>query len=148
MIILLCAAIAGVGLFGYAEQSAVPELTMGAVILAGVCGGISLFVPGKVGVILQVIAHAASVGVYALYESNAANRVARLQINDLLGLLLVVNLMLLAYGLLRLCDYAGSTRRRKLMEQLGIEVPPEDNDPRHPDDRWEQWDDSEDRKRR
>ncbi|MDY3560282.1 hypothetical protein R5W23_001511 [Gemmata sp. JC673] len=116
-------------------------------IAAGVLGLLSFFVNGKVGAGFQVAAHAVSAVMWFVLSGGAPNRQAANATNFGLFLLFVANVGLLLFGLTRLFDHAGAERKRELFNQLGVEVPDDDDDePR--ESKWEEWDASEDRRRR
>ncbi|MDY3551025.1 hypothetical protein R5W24_000098 [Gemmata sp. JC717] len=116
-------------------------------IAAGVLGLLSFFVGGKIGAGFQVAAHVVSVVMWFVLSGGAANRKAADATNFGLFLLFVANVGLLLFGLTRLFDHAGSSRKRELFDQLGVEVP-DDDDEEPRESKWEEWDASEDRRRR
>jgi hypothetical protein len=146
LITLVCGLIAGAQLFSHADQTPVPPLATALLLVVGACAALALPVGGKVGGIFQVAAHVGSVILYVLFNGTGKGFVAQ-QVATGQDILLAANAALLLYGLTRLWDHAGPARRRELMKELGVEAPPEEAEPA-PEERWEPWDESEDRKRR
>ncbi|MDB5309793.1 MAG: hypothetical protein JWO38_3995 [Gemmataceae bacterium] len=146
LITLISGAVAGGQLFNHANLTPVPPLATGLLLVVALCAVLTLLIPGKVGGAVQLTTHVGSVVLYILFDGAGKGFVAG-EVATGQGVLLAANAALLIFGLTRLCDHAGPARRRQLMQELGMEVPPEDAEPRQ-EDRWEPWDESEDRKRR
>lgn len=132
-----------------ARQIAGPVLV--GLMAAAACGLLSFFVGAKVGAAFQLVAHVVSVVLWAVLSADAApNRRAGEAVETGLLFLFMANVGLLLYGLTRFLDHAGADRRRELLRELGAEVPEDDegdeDEPR--ESKWEDWDASEDRRRR
>jgi hypothetical protein len=141
LITLICGAISLSNLLGHTGQTPVPPAAVALLVAVAVCGVLPLAVPGKRGGMIQAVAHLSSIILYCLFDGVRGPRVATGQ-----ELLLAANVALMVFGLTRLWDHATPVRRRQLMDELGIELPPEDGEEEHVD-RWQQWDESEDRRR-
>lgn len=142
LITLICGGIALANLLGHTGQTPVPPVALALLVAVAVCGVLPLAVPGKRGGMIQAVAHVCSIVLYCLFDGVQGARVATGQ-----DLLLAANVALMVFGFTRLWDHANPMRRRQLMDELGIELPPEDGEEEHVD-RWQQWDESEDRRRR
>lgn len=145
---LISAVIAGFGLVGAVEALRLNALLLPLPLVVGVGTVLVLFIGGKVGAGIQVTVHLLSMVLwYVISNAAAQNPRAGAGAEEPLLALIFANLALLMYGMTRFFDHAGPARKRELLQELGVEVPPED-EPEPQQDRWEEWDESEDRRRR
>jgi hypothetical protein len=149
LVMLIAGAIAGVGTLEAAVALGLNPLVQVALLAAGLGAVVCLFVGGKFGAVVQVGVHLTSAILWYVLQDAAGQNVRRAGgVEGTLAALAIANLALLLYGLTRLFDHAGPARRRELLEELGVDVPPEDGDEQPQQERWEDWDAAEDRRRR
>lgn len=130
-----------------ARQFAGPVLV--GLLFAAACGLLSFFVSGKVGAGFQLVAHVVSAAMWFVLSDAGPNRRAGEAAETGLLFLFIANVGLLLYGLTRFMDRAGADRQRELLRELGVELPADDEGDEEPrESRWEDWDESEDRRRR
>lgn len=144
-------AVAAFGLWNAAGALGIADLGGLGVAAFAVSGVLALFVRGKAGGAVQIGAHVVSAVLWFAFSNPGRNApqwaIASAQ-SSLLALFLA-NAALLLFGLTRLFDRAGSDRRRELLRVLGVELPADDESDEEPrESRWEDWDESEDRRRR
>jgi hypothetical protein len=145
---LIAGVVAGVGILQAAVALGLSPLVQVAAFVAGAGALLCLFVRGKVGAAVQVGVHVISAILwYVLQDAAGQNGRRAGDVGGTLAVLLVANAALLLYGLTRLFDHAGPARRRELLEELGVELPPEDGEESQ-QEKWEDWDAAEDRRRR
>jgi hypothetical protein len=147
---LLLSVLAFLGLGMMVDQLKISPVFAPVAWVTGVLAVLTLWVRGKPGAILLVVIHILSLILWYVF-SNAewavppARRHGNMQSGMMM--LLAANLTLFVYGLTRLFDHAGPARTRELLGELGVELPPDDGEePR--EERWEDWEASEDRRRR
>lgn len=119
-------------------------------IATGAGGLLSLFIRGKIGGGMQVATHLISAVLWvAFYNAAGQNRRVADSLDEGLLALALANVGLLLYGLTRLMDHANPARTRDLLRQLGVELPSADDEDDTPQEkRWEEWDESENRRTR
>lgn len=150
-IMIIAGLIACFGTIFAADALQLNALVKVAAVVAGIGGLICLFVGGKFGAAVQFVVHVISIALWYVIQNAAAQNPRLIDTTDGVMLaLLIANLMLLTYGVTRFFDLAGTARARQLLQELGAEVPPEDDgaDDEPQGDKWEAWDASEDRRKR
>lgn len=152
---LLALITCGFGYFGlgaFADQLKISPAFAYLAWATGIAAISTLWIRGKVGGGILVVVLLLSAVLWFVYSTaDWAVPPARRQgnLNGGLLMLIVANVALLVFGLTRLLDRAGPDRRRELLSQLGVELPTDDESDEEPrESRWEDWDESEDRRRR
>jgi hypothetical protein len=144
-IMLIAGVIAGVAIMKLLNPQ--QFLAVGAMAFAGIGAILCLFVGGKFGAVVQVGVHILSAILWFVIQDAAGQNRRGGGVEGTLMILLFANLALLMYGLTRFFDHAGSARKRELLSELGVELPPaDDEEPQQ--EKWEAWDETEDRRRR
>lgn len=146
-IMIIMGLIAGVAIMGLVNAQRLNVLAAGAVALAGIGAILCLFVGGKFGAVVQVGVHILSAILWFVIQDAGGQNLRGGGVEGTLMMLFFANLALLMYGLTRFFDHAGSARKRELLSELGVELPPED-DEQPQQEKWEEWDETEDRRRR
>jgi hypothetical protein len=147
---VVAGAVAAFGLWNVAGVMVPADLGALGVAAVALGGLLTLFLRGKVGGGIQIGVHLGSAALWYLFHSAAGRNPPQWAVAEAeFGLLalFIANMTLLLYGLTRLFDHAGPARRRELLEELGVELPPEDGDEPQ-QEKWEDWDAAEDRRRR
>jgi hypothetical protein len=148
VVALVAGAIGGIGAMSAANAAGFGVLVPVAVLAAGLGLLVCLFVGGKAGAAIQAGVHVISIVLwYLLQDAGGRNARGAGDVAGATAALVIANMALLLFGLTRFCDRAGPGRRRELLQELGVELPPED-DEEPQQEKWEDWDAAEDRRRR